>query len=342
MRKALLVLVSLSVIVLAAIGGSAYWIHRYMHTPISLDQAVPFQVEPGSGLRQISVRLHKAGIIDEPEFFHWYSRLLGKATAIRAGEYLVAKATTPAELLDQLVSGDVILHSLTVVEGWTFAQMQKAVRDHAAIRITADSASAEALMAAIGAAGVHPEGQFFPDTYRFPRGTTDSELFRQAYELMQSRLRATWEQRSADLPLGSAYEALILASDIEKETALESERKRIAGVFVRRLKRGMRLQTDPTVIYGLGPEFNGNLRRRDLVTDTPYNTYTRAGLPPTPIALPGGAALLAAVQPEEGEAMYFVATGLDDGSHYFSATLEEHNQAVKRYLDTLRQRRKER
>lgn len=194
-------------------------------------------------------------------------------------------------------------------------------------------------MARLGEAGTHPEGQFFPDTYRFPRGIADTEIYRQAHALMRARLAQAWAQRAEDVPLKNPYEALILASIIEKETALASERKAISGVFSRRLRRGMRLQTDPSVIYGLGADFDGNITRRDLVTDTPYNTYTRAGLPPTPIALPGAGALVAAVQPEAGDTLYFVATGLEDGSHYFSKTLEEHNIAVQRYLKTLRARR---
>lgn len=191
-------------------------------------------------------------------------------------------------------------------------------------------------MAGLGKAGTHPEGQFFPDTYRFPRGTLALDILRQAHVAMESQLATAWSSYRATSVLETAYDALILASIVEKETALAEERQRIAGVFHRRLERGMRLQTDPTVIYGLGAAFDGNLRRGDLGRDTPYNTYTRAGLPPTPIALPGGDALAAAVNPDSGPELYFVATGLGDGSHTFSATLEEHNEAVGRYLDRLR------
>lgn len=213
------------------------------------------------------------------------------------------------------------------------------MRAHPAVRLTPSGAASGELMKGLGLAGRHPEGQFFPDTYHFPRNTPDVEVFREAYTLMQRKLDAAWAQRHPDLPLAGPYAALVLASIIEKETALDSERRQISGVFTRRLKRGMRLQTDPTVIYGLGDAFDGNLRRRDLERDTPYNTYTRAGLPPTPIALPGEASLLAAVQPDDGDALYFVATGKGDGSHYFSATLAEHNRAVRRYLETRRQGR---
>lgn len=339
MRTLLRLAVIMLLFAVITVAGSAAYIHRYMNAPIQLAGDVSFQIEPGSGLRQISDSLHAQGIISEPEFFHWYSRLRGKAAAIRAGEYSIRAGITPAELLDQLVAGTVVLHSLTVVEGWTFAQMQARVRGHEAIRHSDSAASGEGIMAQLGAAGTHPEGQFFPDTYWFPRGTEDMEIYRQAYSLMREKLEQAWAQRDDDIPLESAYDALILASIIEKETALESERSTISGVFSRRLQRGMRLQTDPTVIYGLGPQFDGNITRRDLATDTPYNTYTRAGLPPSPIALPGEGALQAAVRPEAGDALYFVATGRADGSHYFSATLEEHNIAVQRYLKTLRERR---
>lgn len=341
MRKLAVLLALLLILSLAGAAAAGWWIHSYMHTPVASEKDVIFLVPQGAGLRQVSAELHERGIVGEPEFFHWYSRLLGKATAIRAGEYRVRAGSTPAQILEQMVSGQVLLHSLTIVEGWNFAQMHEQVRNHPAVRRTGQGAEAGALMTALGAPGVHPEGQFFPETYHFPRGTQDLEIFRQAYLMMQEELRAAWSQRQEGLPLSGPYEALVLASIVEKETALPDERGRIAGVFVRRLRRGMRLQTDPAVIYGLGPAFDGNLRRRDLESDTPYNTYTRSGLPPTPIALPGRGALLAAVQPEETEALYFVATGKEDGSHYFSATLDEHNRAVRRYLETLRARRKQ-
>ena len=236
------------------------------------------------------------------------------------------------------MAGRVRLHALTIVEGWTVQELLAAVRAHPAIRQTLTADSPESLAAELGLARPHAEGLFFPDTYRFARGTSDVEVLRQAQALMQKKLASAWARRAPDLPLNDPYEALILASIVERETALDRERPLIAGVFLRRLRRGMRLQTDPTVIYGLGSTFDGDLRRRDLRSDTPYNSYTRAGLPPTPIALPGEASLLAAVQPAPGEALYFVATGLPDGSHVFSATLAEHEAAVARYLARLRQR----
>jgi UPF0755 protein len=222
------------------------------------------------------------------------------------------------------------LHQFTIVEGLRFADVLVALRAHPAIAAT--TLDGAAIMAEVGAANVHPEGQFFPDTYRFPLGTRDIQVLRLAHEALTTRLETAWRNRDANVLLKSAYEALTLASIIEKETRLPSERRLISGVFHERLRRNMRLQTDPTVIYGLGEAFDGNLRRQDLDSDTPYNTYTRSGLPPTPIALPGLGSIEAAVSPEITGAVYFVATGRDDGSHYFSATLEEHQRAVDAYL----------
>jgi UPF0755 protein len=241
-------------------------------------------------------------------------------------------------LLSLLSSGQVLLHSITFIEGSTFGDVRNALVAHDAVRNDNANRSDQDIMRALGEPDVHPEGQFFPDTYRFPRGTTDLELLAIAHRRMQEELRKAWEKRTPDLPLAGPYEALILASIVEKETALERERAQIAGVFTERLRRGMRLQTDPTVIYGMGVAYAGNIRRVDLSRDTPYNTYTRTGLPPTPIALPGLESLQAAVQPDMSGALFFVATGAGDGSHYFSKTLAEHNLAVKRYLRELRRR----
>ena len=231
-----------------------------------------------------------------------------------------------------------LLHAITFIEGATFADVRKTLAAHPAVRQDYAAREDSAIMVALGAPGTHPEGQFFPDTYRFARDTSDLELLGLAHRRMKEELANAWTRRAPDLPLASAYEALILASIVEKETALEVERAQIAGVFVERLRRGMRLQTDPTVIYGIGAAYDGNIRRSDLVRDTPYNTYTRAGLPPTPIALPGAESLAAAVQPQITGALFFVATGAGDGSHYFSKTLVEHNEAVRRYLKELRAR----
>jgi UPF0755 protein len=263
-----------------------------------------------------------------------YARFSGDATKVRAGEYRLPPGTTPLTLLEKLVSGQVYLHQITIVEGWRFDDLLAALRANPAVKPSA--LDGDAIMTALGEPGVHPEGQFFPDTYSFPRGTSDLELLRTAHQALRAHLDDAWQRRGADLRISTPYEALILASIIEKETALPSERRLISGVFHERLRRGMRLQTDPTVIYGMGTAFDGNLRRQDLDSDTPYNTYTRGGLPPTPIALPGAASIEAAVNPEITGAIYFVATGRGDGSHFFSATLEQHEQAVRDYLRRLR------
>jgi UPF0755 protein len=254
------------------------------------------------------------------------------AAAVHAGEYEIAAGTTPKQLLDKFVSGEVLLYSMTIVEGWTFRELMAAIAASPLLEHTIVYEDWPATLESFDAAATHPEGLFLPETYRFPKGTTDVDLLQQAFDLMQTTLDAEWEGRDEGLPITSPYEALILASIVEKETALAAERPRIAGVFTRRLQKRMRLQTDPTVIYGIGVDFNGNLTRRDMRTDTPYNTYTRRGLPPTPIALPGKAAIHAAVHPEDGNELFFVATGLGDGSHKFSETKAEHDAAVQEYL----------
>jgi UPF0755 protein len=326
------------VLVLAggALALSLAW--RSLNAPMTIAEPQVFiEVRSGTSLSRLSADLASRGLLRHPTLLTWYGRMTGEATRIHAGEYSIASGTTPIALLEKLINGQVYLHQLTIVEGWRFADVLRVIRAHPAVAAT--SLDGADLMVEIGKPGVHPEGQFLPDTYTFPRGTHDVELLRWAHQALERRLEQAWAQRSEDVQLATPYEALVLASIIEKETALDSERRTIAGVFTRRLKRGMRLQTDPTVIYGLGDAYDGNLRRGDLERDTPYNTYTRFGLPPTPIALPSGASIEAAVDPEEGEALYFVATGLPDGSHYFSATLDEHNRAVSRYLDRLNQAR---
>jgi len=325
-----------AVLIAACVATWAAW--RSLSSPMSVgDEPVVLDVPPGSSLTRLGEELERRGMLESPRLLTWYARLRGDATRIRAGEYALRPGITPIGLLEMLVAGDVILHQLTIVEGWRFADVLRVVRAHPAI--TATDLDGDGIMEAIGKPGVHPEGQFLPDTYTFPRGTRDVDLLGWAHRSLEQKLNEAWERRSAGVNVSTPYEALILASIIEKETALDSERRRISGVFHERLRRGMRLQTDPTVIYGLGDVFDGNLRRRDLAADTPYNTYTRHGLPPTPIALPSAASIDAAVDPEPGDAVYFVATGLPDGSHYFSATLEEHNRAVQQYLARLRERR---
>lgn len=305
---------------------------RFLHSPMhpSADDPLTLLVEPGAPVRRVAARLESDGWLDRPLYFRIAARVSGSARRIQAGEYRIPPEQSPYRLLQRMVAGDVVSYRLTVIEGWTFAQMLESVHGHAALEHTIPEGAAGAhVMAELGHPDQHPEGRFFPDTYQFPRGMEDIELLQRAYERMESVLAEEWAQREENLPLDSAYEALILASIIERETGVPEERPRIAGVFVERLERGMRLQTDPTVIYGLGDEFKGDIRFRHLRTDTPYNTYTRAGLTPTPIALPSRAAIHAALHPDRRGELYFVSTG--DGRHVFSKTLEGHNAAVIEY-----------
>jgi UPF0755 protein len=335
LRKAIGITLALLLVAAGATAALGAFAWRTLNTPMPIEAEGEWLVVPSATtLRRVASDLAERGLIDHPWLLAVYGRATGDATRIRAGEYQLVPGTTPVTLLAKLVSGEVFLHRFTIVEGSRFAEVLAALRAHPAIEST--ELSGEEIMSALGAPGVHPEGQFFPDTYRFPRGTSDLAVLRMAHEALTAHLSAAWRNRSPDLEIATDYEALILASIIEKETGLASERKLISGVFHERLRRNMRLQTDPTVIYGMGELFDGNLRRQDLERDTPYNTYTRRGLPPTPIALPGLASIEAAVAPERSDAIYFVATGRGDGSHRFSATLEEHEAAVREYLRTLR------
>jgi UPF0755 protein len=337
MRRLAVVAVALAVVAASAWYGGRAWLAQYLDTPLVLESPRILDVPAGSSLKGVAAGLAEDGVLRYPAVLTAWARHTGDAARIRAGEYEISPETTAAGLVDLLVRGQAVLHSVTLVEGWTFAQVQEALAAHPALVATETGADPEALMAELGQPGMHPEGWFLPETYHFARGTRDVVILREAYEAMQGALASVWERRPDNLPLTSAYEVLILASIIERETGLDAERDQVAGVFVRRLDKGMRLQTDPTVIYGLGEDFDGDLKRADLRRDTPYNTYTRAGLPPTPIAMPGRASLEAAVNPADGNALYFVATGKGDGSHKFSATLEEHNRAVADYLRRLRQ-----
>ncbi|MDH3510549.1 MAG: endolytic transglycosylase MltG [Gammaproteobacteria bacterium] len=330
-------LAGIVLLILIAAGAVAAWTDSFLNAPMRItDSGHLLNISKGSSLTSVANELAREKILSYPRVFALYGRLSDSASRIQAGEYEIKVGATPKSLLEQLVAGRVKLHSLTVIEGWTVAELLHAIRTHPAIEQTLELESPADLVTAVALDYAHPEGLFFPDTYRFPRGTTDVELLRRAYELMQQRLADIWSERQAGLILSGPYEALILASIVERETALAKERPEVAGVFVRRLEKGMRLQTDPTVIYGLGASYSGNLTRKHLESDSPYNTYTRKGLPPTPIALPGEGALLAVVNPAPGDTLYFVATGRADGSHYFTATLTEHNAAVARYLDVLR------
>jgi peptidoglycan lytic transglycosylase G len=339
MRRLLQVLVLLLVLGIAGGAALAWWSNKWLQTPIAgLQQPTTFEVPRGASTRGVASALHARGLLDQPQVWVVWSRITRSDSALKAGEYELQPGLTPRGLLALLSSGQVLLHSITFIEGSTFADVRNALVASDAVNNENANRTDADIMRALGEPELHPEGQFFPDTYRFPRGTTDIEVLTIAHRRMQDELAKAWAQRASDLPLASSYEALILASIVEKETALEKERAQIAGVFVERLRRGMRLQTDPTVIYGMGQRYDGNIRRVDLSRDTPYNTYTRPGLPPTPIAMPSLESLHAAVQPDVSGALFFVATGAGDGSHYFSKTLTEHNLAVRRYLRELRRR----
>lgn len=302
----------------------------WVNAPLALEaETLELAIEPGTTPRGVAQAVVAAGVDASPQWLFAWFRLSGQARAIRAGNYELTRGVTPRRLLSMLVRGEESLLNLTLVEGWNLRQVRTALARAEQLRPTTQGLSEEALMTELGRPGQAAEGRFFPDTYSYARGSTDLALLRRAARAMDRQLDAAWQQRQADLPLGSPQQALILASVVEKETARAADRAEIAGVFINRLRRGMPLQTDPAVIYGLGERFDGNLRRRDLLTDTPWNTYTRNGLPPTPIAMPGRAALMAAVQPASTRALYFVARG--DGSSQFSATLQEHNRAVNRY-----------
>jgi UPF0755 protein len=335
LRIALALLVGLGLIAVF----SAVKINAFLDTPLTIEgEQLILDVRPGTSFAALSQGLYERGALKHPNWFRWYGRLTGKASRVKAGEYQISAGTTIREFLDELLKGQVYLHSLTIIEGWKFVDLLAALRDHPAVEHTLQNEDWQPIANALGATEGHPEGLFLPETYRFPKGTSDMELLRQAYRQLQEVLATEWAARSAPPVLQDPYQAIILASIIEKETARADERARISGVFTRRLQKGMRLQTDPTVIYGIGPDFDGNLTRRDLRNDTPYNTYRRAGLPPTPIALAGRAAIHAALNPADGAELFFVATGLGDGSHQFSVTQEEHEQAVKDYLQRLRNR----
>jgi UPF0755 protein len=311
------------------VGILTYQLLDFQHGEVNLQEPRVFLIKSGSNIKIIAQDLTMQKIIEDPWLFILLAKLKGVETRVRAGEYQLESGQTPDDLIEVFVSGSSIQYSFTVIEGWSFRQMLDAMARDPIIEHQLEDKTNEEIMRLIGYPDQHPEGMFFPDTYRFPKGTSDIDFLRRAYQVMQQHLEREWNQRENDLPLKSSYEALILASIIEKETGAGFERPLIAGVFTERLKRNMRLQTDPTVIYGLGESFDGDIRFRDLKKDTPYNTYLRAGLTPTPIALPGLDSIRAALHPAKTKALYFVSKG--DGTHHFSETLEEHNAAVKRY-----------
>jgi UPF0755 protein len=318
-------------LLLVVVAAGAVWAAlRWLDAPLSLERStVELSIEPGSTPREVARAWVDAGVDVPPRALYEWFRWSGQARAIRAGSYEVHTGVTPRSLLAKMVRGDEVLEQVRFVEGWTLRQLRAELARAPALKpLTRDWTEAQ-LMQALGAPGMPGEGRFFPDTYAYSRGVSDLTVLKRAYRALQQQLQAAWDARGPDSPLKSADEALVLASIIEKETGREQERGLVAGVFTNRLRLGMPLQTDPTVIYGLGEAFDGNLRKRDLLADTPYNTYVRGGLPPTPIALPGRASLRAAVQPADTRALYFVARG--DGSSAFSNSLAEHNRAVNQY-----------
>ena len=310
-----------------------YWLYTDMQAelnrPMNVDEPVRMTINQGMSFSSIASMLVQQGWINHSYYLTLDARWYKKARLIKAGEYEIAPGTTQLQLLDQLIAGRVVQYALTIPEGLTFRDIVGLVMAHPALIHTLQDNDPAVIAKQMDYLKTSPEGQFYPDTYHFPRGTTDIDFFRRAFDLMQQVLAEEWEQRQIGLPYTIAYEALIMASIIEKETAEPSERDRIAGVFVRRLQQGMKLQTDPTVIYAMGSAYNGNIRKQDLYLDSPFNTYVYSGLPPTPIAAPGRDAIRAALQPAAGEQIYFVAKG--DGTHQFSATLKEHNRAVRLY-----------
>lgn len=323
-----LFLAFIATVALAVVLGGCLW--RFANAPM-LGQSAGARVvvQPGSGLRTISRAIAAQGLIVSPWAFSAVARLRGQGERLQAGVYEIKAGMTPNELLDRMVRGESLNDRVTIIEGWTFAQMRSALDRHTSLRHDSTALSESEILERLGAIERRAEGLFFPDTYVFSVGTSDLQILRIARARMRERLDAAWATRTDGLPLGSPYEALILASVVEKETGRPEDRHLIASVFLNRLRIGMRLQSDPTVIYGKGARFDGNLRRADLEQDTPYNSYVRGGLPPTPIALPGAASLAAVTKPAVSRALYFVARG--DGTSEFSATLDDHNRAVARF-----------
>ncbi|MBA4215757.1 MAG: endolytic transglycosylase MltG [Methylibium sp.] len=319
----------LALMLMAGVATGAAWL--WLRSPLALAApSVELSIEPGTNPAEVARAWVAAGVQTDARWLYQWFKLSGQAKLIRAGSYEVHAGVTPRELLDKMVRGDQVLEQLRLIEGWNWRQVRAALAAAPHLKLTTASLSDAEVMAALGQPGIAPEGRFFPDTYAYSRGVSDLTVLKRAHAAMQRRLAAAWGQRAADLPLKNADEALILASIVEKETGAPGDRSKVAAVFVNRLRLGMPLQTDPTVIYGLGEAYGGNLRKRDLTTDTPFNTYTRTGLPPTPIAMPGAASLQAALQPAAVKSLYFVARG--DGSSEFSDDLAAHNRAVNKYI----------
>ena len=327
MRSFFLTLFLLAALVALALGGAGLW---WVHQPLKLPApSVDLSVEPGTTPRGIAQAVADTGVDVQPQLLYLWFRVSGQDRQMRAGSYELERGVTPKLLLNVLVRGEEATRSLVLVEGWNFRQVRAALAKADQLKPDSVGLTDEALMTKLGKPGVHPEGRFFPDTYTYSKGSTDVALLQRAMRAMDKKLEAAWAARASDLPLKSADEALVLASIVEKETGKANDRAQIASVFTNRLRIGMPLQTDPTVIYGMGERYAGKITRADLRTPTPYNTYVVAGLPPTPIALPGRESIHAALNPVAGQSLYFVARG--DGSHTFSDNLDDHNKAVQEF-----------
>jgi peptidoglycan lytic transglycosylase G len=305
-------------------------IYSAMHTEIVLSEPENIIFSRGSSIRTLANQLIEKNLLEDKKSFLIWGKLNRQGTRLQAGEYVIEPGQTLAGLLEEMVSGNVVQHSITLIEGFTFRQMLEVIQKNPMLTVELENLSDEEIMKKLGHEGEHPEGRFYPDTYYISRGVTDVELLNRAYDSMAVILEQEWQQREGNLPLKSPYEALILASIVEKESAIAEERSLIAGLFVNRLRKKMRLQTDPSVIYGI-KNYDGNIRFRDLRKDTPYNTYTRHGLPPTPIALAGREAIHASLHPDKTEYLYFVAYGDGSGKHVFSTNLKDHEKAVDQY-----------
>lgn len=327
-------------VLMAIIAIGLLWQHYQAFADKSLmmssDERI-LSVESGDGFHNVLKKIRELGVTQGSDF-EWkaLSREMKVASHMQVGDYAITSGLSPRTILQRIKDGDIIQRKFALIDGWNMRDLRKALKNTSHIEHVTDELSDAELMSKLGAAGVHPEGRFLPETYLYSRGTSDLDLLQRAYSGMQDALAEAWDNRQDGLPLTSPDELLTLASIIEKETGAAEERPMIAGVFIRRLNTGMRLQTDPTVIYGIGSAYDGNIRKKDLQTDTPYNTYTRDGLPPTPIAMPGKPALEAAAQPADGDAVFFVARGDGSGRHVFSKDLDDHNAAVRQYLKNTR------
>ena len=328
-------LVLVAVFVLALLAGGGAWLWRYAHKPLELKIVpVEFDIKPGSTLQGVAEQLTEAQVLPEPWNFVLLARALEKSAQMKAGHYRIEQIVTPLQLIEIIAQGRVSPSQITLLEGWTFRELRALLDQNPNLMHDSEQLSDEQILQGIGAAETHPEGLFFPDTYAFDKGSSDLDILKRAYQQMAQHLNELWANRAPDVPFQTPYEALIMASIVEKETGRPEDRALVAAVFVNRLKLNMKLQADPTVIYGLGKKFDGNLRKTDLVSDHPYNTYYRIGLPPTPIAMPGLESLKAVLNPPDSQVLYFVSRG--DGTSHFSESLIEHNKAVARYQKKLR------